>query len=236
MNRMKTTFSNLGTLAYLSVSAVTIGVLAAFSIANAQTVYVSTTMGPGSSGSQVSALQAFLAADVSVYPEGLVTGFYGSLTTAAVQRYQCNNGIVCQGDVASTGYGRVGPATLSKIQLQQGTNVGGGVNLPPTGFPSSGADVNAPIINRPVVATTSNSATVTWTTNEPSTGRLMYATSWPFLLASASYLASTAGYSQSANATITGLQPNTIYYFVPESVDTSGNLQWSFGNSFRTNP
>ena len=212
-------------------TAVIAGFFAAFAVANAQATAVTSRMSPGDSGEQVSALQTFLAADTSVYPEGLVTGFYGPLTTSAVQRYQCKYGIVCEGDVATTGYGRVGPATLAKIELQQGTNTGNGTNFPPGGF-----DIYAPIIGKPVVATTSSTATVTWSTNEPMTGRVMYATSWPFLFASASYLGTTAGYSQTASATITGLQPNTTYYFVPESVDTSGNLQWSFGNSFRTNP
>jgi len=212
-------------------TAVIAGFFAAFAVANAQATAVTSRMSPGDSGEQVSALQTFLAADTSVYPEGLVTGFYGPLTTSAVQRYQCKYGIVCEGDVATTGYGRVGPATLAKIELQQGTNTGNGTNFPPGGI-----DTYAPLIGKPVVATTSSTATVTWSTNEPMTGRVMYATSWPFLFASASYLGTTAGYSQTASATITGLQPNTTYYFVPESVDTSGNLQWSFGNSFRTNP
>ena len=38
----------------------------------------------GATGGNVTSLQQFLAADASIYPEGLVTGYFGSLTRAAV--------------------------------------------------------------------------------------------------------------------------------------------------------
>src|SRR3989344_7499461 len=40
------------------------------------------------SGSDVSCLQKTLAQDPAIYPEGLVTGYFGSLTQKAVQRWQ----------------------------------------------------------------------------------------------------------------------------------------------------
>src|SRR5579864_1581788 len=86
-------------------------------IASAQVVAM---LDPGQSGAQVTELQTFLATDPSVYPEGLVTGFYGPLTQAAVERFQCKYGIICSGDVSSTGYGRVGPLTLAEIESLQG--------------------------------------------------------------------------------------------------------------------
>lgn len=42
----------------------------------------------GMTGEQVLLLQATLANDSSVYPEGLVTGYYGKLTRAAIERFQ----------------------------------------------------------------------------------------------------------------------------------------------------
>jgi len=210
-------------------------VLGAFAVANAQTV--TGTMSPGDSGSNVSALQTFLAADTSVYPEGLVTGYYGSLTTAAVQRYQCKNGIVCSGDVASTGYGRVGPVTLAKIQMQQGA--GGGVNNPPISYPTTGDDLNAPILSAATISTNSTSATVLWTTNEPARSGVLYSTVSPMLspaaFASMPRVAD-ATFDSSSNVTITGLSPNTRYYYVLESIDASGNIQYGIGNSFVTAP
>ena len=49
---------------------------------------------PGMSSDAVTALQNYLKADPTIYPQGLVTGYYGPLTVAAVQRFQCKNGIV----------------------------------------------------------------------------------------------------------------------------------------------
>ena len=53
----------------------------------------------GAKGSDVTCLQQLLARDPSVYPEASVTGYFGSLTHAAVQRYQLKfalpvNGVV----------------------------------------------------------------------------------------------------------------------------------------------
>ena len=85
---------------------------------------IASPLGPGSSGAAVSQLQAFLARDPSVYSEAKVTGYFGPLTQAAVQRFQAKNGIVSSGDPSSTGYGLVGPRTASAIQVQCGTASG----------------------------------------------------------------------------------------------------------------
>lgn len=61
----------------------------------------------GMSGDDVKALQAILAADTSIYPEGLVTGFYGKLTSEAVKKFQKKYGIEM--------LGLVGPKTLKKL-------------------------------------------------------------------------------------------------------------------------
>ncbi|MCH8244655.1 peptidoglycan-binding protein [Patescibacteria group bacterium] len=53
----------------------------------------------GSRGIEVTKLQALLASDPSLYPEGLVTGWYGPLTTEAVWRFQEKVGIVPSGEV-----------------------------------------------------------------------------------------------------------------------------------------
>lgn len=64
-------------------------------------------LNPGAEGTDVIQLQAFLAADPSLYPEGKVTGYYGPLTVAAVKRFQARYGI--------TQLGRVGPQTMAKL-------------------------------------------------------------------------------------------------------------------------
>ncbi len=52
---------------------------------------------------------------VEIYPEELITGYYGKLTVKAVQRFQCKYGIVCSGTPETTGYGLAGPITRVKI-------------------------------------------------------------------------------------------------------------------------
>lgn len=55
----------------------------------------------GSSGDDVKFLQALLASDGSVYPEGLITGKYGPLTEKAIKKFQKKNGIKETGKVDS---------------------------------------------------------------------------------------------------------------------------------------
>jgi len=181
---------------------------------------VTTTLDPGDSGTQVAELQTFLAANPAVYPEGLITGYYGPLTTAAVQRFQCANGIVCSGAPETTGYGRVGPLTLAAVSGTGGPDMG---------------DVSAPIIYPAAVAVTNNSATISWVTSEAAYSRVMYATGWPFLYASAPSV-SAQGFTLVPSVALTGLSPNTTYFFVRESMDSTGNAQWTVGEQFRTNP
>jgi|GEM_PF-2042617 len=75
----------------------------------------------GSTGTQVSLLQRYLATDATLYPEGLVTGYYGPATQRAVERFQARFGIVTSGTPATTGFGAVGPATQSRLnQIYRG--------------------------------------------------------------------------------------------------------------------
>lgn len=66
-----------------------------------------TALKQGDQGENVQALQALLAADPTLYPEGLITGFYGPATAKAVKRFQEKNGI--------EGVGFVGPKTAEKL-------------------------------------------------------------------------------------------------------------------------
>jgi len=66
------------------------------------------TLEVGARGDKVKTLQAVLAADSTVYPEGIISGYYGNLTTAAVKRYQKKYGIEQAGNV--------GPKTLMKLK------------------------------------------------------------------------------------------------------------------------
>ena len=80
----------------------------------------------GSTGEDVSRLQAFLGKDKSVYPEGTVTGYFGTMTEDAVRRWQAAHNIVTAGTPDSTGFGIVGPHTRSKIDSEMEVECEGG--------------------------------------------------------------------------------------------------------------
>lgn len=175
----------------------------------------------------VSRLQAFLATNPSVYPEGLVTGYYGPLTIAAVERFQRLYGI--------DAVGRVGPLTLAKIN----SLISGG------GFGSS-VDVSGPQFYSVTQGITPSSITLTWSTDELATAKVFYHTS-PILMsegdinsvgfgALTGQVATNDGLARNAQqVTINGLQHNTVYYYVVVATDLKGNVSvWNPNTTIRT--
>ena len=75
----------------------------------------------GMNDEDIKLLQEVLATDPEVYPEGLVTGYFGPLTERAVKRFQKKMGV--------EQVGLVGPKTLSKINelLEEGAGASGKV-------------------------------------------------------------------------------------------------------------
>jgi len=73
------------------------------------------TLKLGMENSDVRRLQQLLATNQSIYPEAITTGYYGTLTQRAVQRFQAKYGIASSGTPQTTGYGLVGPATRAKL-------------------------------------------------------------------------------------------------------------------------
>lgn len=85
---------------------------------NTSNSWKSNLQGPfaiGMRSDQVKVLQKMLAQYPEIYPEGRITGYYGSLTAAAVQRFQKKYGIVNSGSPDTTGYGLAGPETRAKL-------------------------------------------------------------------------------------------------------------------------
>ncbi|MCI0479953.1 fibronectin type III domain-containing protein, partial [Candidatus Uhrbacteria bacterium] len=126
-----------------------------------------------------------------------------------------------------------------------------------TSTPSSGGggvgDVVAPVIvNVASVNVTEETATVTWDTNELATTEITYGTDESLLVASSYTLASSdglryrlaastdpvtvvvPGYSLGHSVNLTGLEPDTLYYFRLVARDGSGNVAMSEGHSFTT--
>ncbi|MDD4972573.1 MAG: GDSL-type esterase/lipase family protein [Paludibacter sp.] len=68
----------------------------------------------GLQSADVRRLQTLLATKPEIYPEGLITGYFGPLTRTAVQNFQLNFGVVASS--SDPGFGYVGPMTRAKLQ------------------------------------------------------------------------------------------------------------------------
>lgn len=75
-------------------------------------------VGPGDSGSDIGALQLYLAREGHAQYSGNITGYFDDATTKAVQRYQAYYGLASYGSPETTGYGRVGPGTRASMTAQ----------------------------------------------------------------------------------------------------------------------
>ena len=179
-------------------------------------------MGVGSTGVNVSNLQTFLASNSDIYPSGRVTGYYGPLTEAAVQQYQLSYGIAMLGNV--------GPATFASVNKTMAAGYG--------------IDVYGPTIYNTSVNTTSNSATINWTATGFAYGKVFYSTS-PFAVAEAvgnfsaptiigGLNVSTAYAQLGQSTTVSNLQAHTQYFYIIESTDASGNVSVSQQMAFST--
>lgn len=177
----------------------------------------------GMTGGDVSSLQTFLAQDNTIYPQGLVTGYFGSLTKSAVSNFQARNGI--------SSIGRVGPVTMAAINLQMNGAV-------------LGNDRSAPVISSLALNMTNNSVTMNWNTSENSSAVVYYSTSPISMIEGSATTAVTIGGSSvlvhsdlrsSHSAMITGLQSNTTYYYVVYVRDSVGNENITWPSTFNTN-
>jgi len=75
----------------------------------------------GDSSQEVKILQqilnenGFIIAESGPGSPGNETNYFGSLTQAAVRKFQCANDIVCSGSEDTTGYGQTGPSTRAAL-------------------------------------------------------------------------------------------------------------------------
>lgn len=214
--------TNKNIVSKIGFVALALFVLGAPVYANADQLYRQLEV--GSRGSDVGSLQTFLSEDPSLYPQGLVTDYFGYLTKSAVSNFQVRNGL--------PGVGRVGPATLPVINAQM------------NGGNKTGTDRTRPAISNLNYEVTSSSATFNWHTDEGSAGVIYYSTgAIPMTEASInssvfiggnSFLTNT-DLSTSHEGKITGLQSDTTYNYVIYVKDGSGNESITWPQTFRTN-
>lgn len=179
----------------------------------------------GMRGADVTAMQTYFAQDATIYPQGLITGYFGFLTKSAVSNFQSKYGI--------SPVGRVGPATLPVLNAKMAGGTVGEVTQGNWGI--------APTISPVSVNTSRNNAIVNWNTNENAKGVVYYSTT-PLVLGEHStyvdvsgFTAMTdAGYRGNQSVAISGLTANTIYYYLVYTTDMDGNVSVTWPAIFQT--
>lgn len=177
----------------------------------------------GATGSDVLRVQTLLAMNPTIYPAGLVTGYYGPLTAQAVTQFQIGYGI--------DPVGRVGPLTRAKMN----------------GLIASGLapDVNASSIGNVSVAAAQTTATITWSTAESTRGKVYYAVTPVTMLETSAALTepvisgtvvAESGFAQTHSITLSGLVPGRAYFYAISSTDLTGNVSVMLPASFTTQP
>lgn len=204
-----------------------------FSISSsiAHAAMISTQLDLGSTGQEVTDLQTYLATNANWYPSGLVTGYFGAMTQTAVQKFQIAQGIVTSGTAATTGFGRVGPSTLTRLNTLMNNGNTSTLNT-------------VPVLSPVVVQTGPTTITYSWTTNEPTTGQIYWGTSpiqsdeatgygqTPYVSGT---LALDAGGLQTSHViTVSNLMPHTMYYYFMRSIDASGDMSVVLSSSAQT--
>ncbi len=172
----------------------------------------------GMKGDDVSVLQSFLAGDATLYPQGLVTGYFGFLTKAAVSNFQNRNGLPA--------VGRVGPMTLPVLNLQIAQGMG---------------DRAAASITAIGVGVSNTGATVSWSTSEAAKSVVYYSTNplttyeRPSSVDISGLAAMTdSTFRTSQSVSLSGLAANTTYYYMVYATDQAGNVSVTWPSTFHT--
>lgn len=213
----------------------------------------------GMTGDDVKLLQEILATDPDIYPEGLITGYYGNLTKNAVKRFQKLAGL--------EQVGNVGPQTLSKLNELLAVGAGNSGHVPPglliapgirkkvnieilkplpgqilpPGIAKKlsgelpGEDTTPPVISAVTVSNrTEISVKITWVTNENSDSKVYYDTVTPLVVSTSTPVVSSTDLVLNHEITLSSLTPNTTYYFIVSSTDNKGNNEISAQGAFST--
>jgi len=191
----------------------------------------------GMTGDDVKLLQEFLVTDPDIYPEGLITGYFGPLTERAVKKLQER---MCLDQV-----GNVGPKTLSKINELLTEGAGSSGKIPPGLLIAPGIqkklcatstpDTIVPVISDVMATSTTASTTqIKWLTNELSNSKVWYSTSTLIVVATSTSIASSSDYVLNHAITLSDLTATTTYYYLVTSADKSGNTATATEKSFTT--
>ncbi len=228
-----------------------------------ETVALARELRLGMSSDDVKALQEILAADPEIYPEGLITGYYGPLTERAVLKFQKKYGL--------EQVGFVGPKTLKKlndllddddftckawgkliapgqkkkigghmIDISGCSNVPGGIAKKFNGWwdddddDDDDADTTAPTFKEIDVDDVSDDgAKIAWETNEKASGIVWYDDDSNIDL-DPDMKESVSTFRTSHEISLDGLEQDTEYFFVIVAKDKAGNTATSSVKHFTT--
>lgn len=188
------------------------------------------TLKVGSRGADVSELQTILAENPSVYPQGLVTGYFGSLTRAAVIRFQTNHGLARDGIV--------GPITIAALQGGSGGGTVSGQMAPR--FTALSVSNSTMTVNTGSNTVVRGTATINFSTVPSTLAAVHYSTSKvpatenesanpPTVSIGGTRVQSGSTLSQNHTVTLTDLSANTRYYYIIHVVDANGMPSVRFG-------
>ena len=94
-------------------------------------------------------------------------------------------------------------------------------------------DTTAPVISAIVTTPHATSTDIGWTTNEPATSKVVYATQ-TLATASSTFAVANGSLVTAHAAMLPNLTPSTLYYFRVESADAKGNVATSTEQTFTT--
>lgn len=183
---------------------------------------ITNSLDVGSRGADVTTLQSLLATSPALYPAALVTGYYGPLTRNAVIQFQLLHNIAP--------VGRVGPITRTALNALIATG-------------AAAIDVDSPTVSTVAVSRSATSATVSWTTNEATTGRVHWSSAPLAMLEPArsktepqinGAVVSDISAGTNHSLTVGGLSSGQTYYYNVTSFDTSQNVSVTVPASFTT--
>jgi peptidoglycan hydrolase-like protein with peptidoglycan-binding domain len=213
------TFS-LGVRSLVTKTSLIVGSLAFIAMPVFAHATITRQLQTGMSGADVSEMQTYFAQDPTIYPQGIVSGYFGFLTKSAVSNFQSANGLPA--------VGRVGPATLPVLNFKMSAGMSTGSTAPEI----SAVNINA----------SNHSAVVSWNTNESAKG-LVYFSSTPLttyesinsVAVSGATAMTDSNYRTSQDVTLSNLQSDTVYYYLIYTTDQSGNVSVTWPASFHMN-
>lgn len=210
---------------------------------------------------EVEKLQELLSNDTEIYPEGLVTGYFGELTAKAVKKFQekyADELLAPLGLTEGTGY--VGEKTILKLNALSQIAVPATPAAPGEGVATPAAPAEPATSSTAVTTTTPDTTTTTAATTDSTSNTTVlvisnvaagnigttYAdVSWDTNEASDGAVeygtstvygsvASTTGTATSHTASLAQLIAETTYHYRVKSSDDAGNQVYSEDNTFVT--